>query len=378
MRQIPQINQVKALFPWFVLIVAAMLTWKIIGSVSGIWTGISQFLFAVSPFFYGFIIAYVLGLPRSGIKKLLGKVKNKWINKYRDRLSIVLTYIVFLLVVFLILSFVVPAIYDSVILFISSFSLYYQGFQNVINYINNFEYIDIQISEAELFNWLVNMDLSNLTDSFAALAAVPFAVFRGFLAFVASIYIMWEQEKVKNFLKRLYNVFSSVPVHATVIKYVKQLDRNFKQYIYAQTLDGFILGTVVAIQLWLFGSPYALVLGIMLGVFNYVPYFGSFFGSLIAILVVAFTQELSIALLFSIVLIITQQLDATVLQPRLMSKTFKVSPLLVLISITVGNFFAGVLGMLIAIPIAAVLRDILDDMAAYYEQKKLVKSRQSQ
>jgi len=199
------------------------------------------------------------------------------------------------------------------------------------------------------------------------------AIFRGILAFISSIYILLEKDKFKAFLTRLVQAFTSPAVCEAVIKYTASLNKNFKQYIYTQTIDGCILGTIVTVQLYLMGSPYFLILGIMLGIINYIPYFGSIIGSLIAIAVVAFTQGITMGAIAAVVLLITQQIDGNVIQPKLMGKDFSLSPLLVIISITVGGAFAGVLGMIAAIPIVAFLKDMLDSLILYREQKKLEK-----
>ena len=102
---------------------------------------------------------------------------------------------------------------------------------------------------------------------------------------------------------------------------------NFKQYIYAQTLDGCIIGTLVGIELAFLGSQFALILGIMLRILNYIPYFGSIIGTIAA----------------------------------------------VIISVTAGGAAAGMIGMLAAIPITATLLSILEDIITHFEEEKNVK-----
>ena len=107
----------------------------------------------------------------------------------------------------------------------------------------------------------------------------------------------------------------------------------------------------------------------MLGIVNYIPYFGSIFGTLITIVVVAFTQGLTMGIAAAVTLLILQQLDANFIQPKLMGGSFSISPLLIIISITIGGAAAGVFGMIVAIPIVAVLKDILENAIQYHEKK---------
>ena len=88
----------------------------------------------------------------------------------------------------------------------------------------------------------------------------------------------------------------------------------------------------------------------------------------------AFTQGFGTAAFAGVTLLITQQIDGNVIQPKLMGGSFSLSPLLVVISIIFGGAIAGILGMIAAIPIVSVLKDILDKIILYYEQKKKIVS----
>jgi predicted PurR-regulated permease PerM len=112
----------------------------------------------------------------------------------------------------------------------------------------------------------------------------------------------------------------------------------------------------------------------MLGVVNYIPYFGSIIGSAIAVVVVGFTQGFTMALITAVVLLITQQIDGNIIQPKLMGSSFSISPLLIIISVTVGGAISGVFGMIVAIPIMAVLKDMLHNIVVHFEKKKAAHS----
>jgi len=95
------------------------------------------------------------------------------------------------------------------------------------------------------------------------------------------------------------------------------------------------------------------------------------------VLVVIFTQDFTAGVIAAICLFIAQQIDANIIQPRLMSSSFKLSPLLVIIGITVGGAIAGIWGMIVAIPILAMVKDIFDSIVGYYETKKLIRGREA-
>jgi len=370
LKQTFKTKQFRRILSYFLLAIAVIVSYKIIFEIGVVFNFIKRFVSIISPFISGFLIAYVLNIPCSGIQKLLAKSNNTFISKRRKTLSILITYFLLFLVLFLILNMVIPSIYRSIYLFIANFQTYYYSANHYINYLNDLNILNIDISMDKIMSAMRDFGLGKLPSSINALFGVSSLLFSGFLALISSVYILIEKEKFKKYLSRMLKAFFSDRIYHFMLKYTCNLNKNFKQYIYTQTIDGCILGTIVTIELFLLGSPYALILGIMLGIVNYIPYFGSIFGSIIAVIIVAFTQNIPTAVLTAVILLTTQQIDGNIIQPRLMSGSFSLSPLLVIISITIGGAFSGILGMIVAIPIVAVMKDILEEIIVYYEQQK--------
>jgi len=368
----------KMLLPYFLLAVAVIIAFQIITNFGFVLGIIRRIWGIITPFFYGFLLAYIVNIPFGGIKRLLGRAKWKFIKKRRVSISLLITFSLMIVLLILVLNLVIPAIINSITFFILNIPVYYQSIMQYIDYLNNLEFFDIYISTDRITTVIQDMlqtfNLENMLLSLNVLRAVPAAIFTGFLAFISSIYILIEKDKFQIFIRRLLRIFLPVQVCEAIIEHTDKLNSNFKQYIKVQTIDGLILGSIVTVQLMIMGSPFAPVLGVLLGVLNYIPYFGSIVATIIAIIVVAFTQNLTMALIATVVLVITQQIDANVIQPKLMGKSFSFSPLLVIISVTVGGAIAGVLGMIAAIPIVAGLKDILETISIYYEKKKFGES----
>lgn len=367
-------KKLKSLLPYFLLAVAVIAVYKIVIELHVVVGVIQAAWRIITPFFYGFLLAYVVNVPCGGIQKLLGKVKIKFIRKRKKPLSIILVFILIALVLYSVLNLVIPTVYSSVSYFVSQLSTYYANVLQFVEGLNEMEFLGIDLSAERIVSMLQNMfqDISfeSLASPINALFGVSSAIFTFFLAFISSIYILLEKDKFKEFLSKMLKAFLSAPAYNAVLKYADRLNLNFKRYIFVQTIDGCILGTIVTIELTILRSPYALVLGIMLGIVNYIPYFGSIIGSITTVLIVFFTQGFTTALIAAIMLLVTQQIDGNVIQPRLMGGSFSLSPLLVIICITIGGALSGPLGMIVAIPIIAVLKDILDNIIEYYEHKK--------
>ena len=398
MKKILKSTQIRTLFPYFLLALAVIAAYHAAGEIRAFASYFLSTLSIVMPFFYGFMLAYILNIPFVRIQILLEHIGNiltrtgsgttsvrgvplgeypviaatgRFIQRRKKAFSLLSVYLILALLIVLIMNWVVPAIGSSIAYFGVNFQTYYQSALQFIEYVNYLTegtplpYIDldeIMVILQEFFS------PEQIFASLMALTELGMVIFRIFLALISSVYILIEKEKFKNFLKRFIRVITSPTANSTFLKYTDQLNLNFKRYLYTQTIDGLILGTLATILLtFLIRSPYALILGIMLGVVNYIPYFGSIFGTIVAVIVVALTQDLTTALLATVVLLILQQIDANIIQPKLMGGSFSVSPLLVIISVTVGGAFAGVIGMIAAIPIVALLKDILEDITTHYE-----------
>jgi len=366
--------------PYFVLAVFVIIAFHVVAEINVFWGVFSRIWGIIIPFFYGLILAYILNMPCSAIQRLLKRTGNRVVIKRSRPFSVLILVIIVLTLIALVLNIVIPAVIRSVTQFIDEFDTYQQQLTNFIAWLNNLDLPGFIPDLNGIMNDIIEMIEGYIEDFaagdafasiFAGIGAAAGGVFRTFLSIVSAIYFLIEMERLHAFSLRLIEAIFSEKNKATILKYCGKLNYNFKQYIYVQTIDGLILGSAMTILLLFFRSPHAFVLGLMLGIFNYIPYFGSIFGTLIAVIVMIFTQGLGTAAFAAVFMFALQQLDGNVIQPKLMGGSFSLSPLLIIISVTVGGAYAGVLGMLVAIPIVAVLKDIVDSFIEYRESQKL-------
>jgi len=325
---------------------------------------------SIAPFFYGFLLAYILNMPCSYVRRFLARSKNKTVLKRKKLLSILIVMLMLVAIIVISLSFIVPAVINSVSLFIENIPTYRESVARFINYINGMGLFGLHISEEKIFERLGNIFGEDGESPLRPIMNVGRAVTGWIIAIVSAIYILFEKDRLKALAHRLLRVFTSKRAGALVIEAFVRLDKYFKQYLHTQTIDGLIVGGLATVLLFFLGSPYAIVLGVIFWIANYVPFFGSAAALVVTVIVVFFTQGIAKGAISAASLVIIQQVDATYIQPRLMSESFKLSPLLVIISITIGGAIAGILGMLVAIPIVAVLKDIFDSVVDYYEREK--------
>jgi len=364
--------------PYFILGVGIIIAFRLISEIAFFSSIVGEFWGVITPFLAGLVVAYILNLPCSSIQKLLLKTNVKFIQKRSRIISVFILLLIVIMIIILVLNLLVPAISRNITMFIAEFQNYEETFRQWMYTIDNWDLPDFlpEINEELIMSTVLdfvqgfNFDalFSSIVSGFGSAFS---ALFNTILTIVSSIYFLIEKDRFKVFIQRLIKAVSKERTNDTVMKYAKKLNFNFHQYIFTQTIDGIILGSIMVVVLWLFGSPYALILGLILGVLNYIPYFGSIVGTALAVIVVAFTQGIPIAAIAAIVMFIIQQIDGNVIQPKLMGGSFSISPLLIIISVTIGGAYGGILGMLVAIPIVAIFQDILFEYIEYREEKKL-------
>ena len=373
-------RMMRSMLPYFILALAIIVAFRLVSEFHFFTDAVGRFWGVMAPFLTGAVIAYIFNLPVCGIQRLLEKTGNRVVIRKSRIISVFIVLLITLVLFIALLNWVIPNIYRNVIEFTNDWSRHEQTIRGWVESINNWELPDfLEEFELDIDDLLMivletfqNLDFENFTGTIAAGFGGAFgALFHTFLAIVSAIYFLIETKRFKEFVVRLVAAVTSHRTNETILKYSRKLDFNFRQYIYVQTIDGIILGSIMTVVIFLFGSPHFLVLGLILGILNYIPYFGSIVGTAIAVIVIALTLGLPTAAVAAVVMFAIQQLDGNFIQPKLMGGSFSLSPLLVIISVTVGGHYGGVMGMLVAIPIVAILKDMLDTYMAYRERKKL-------
>ncbi|MCL2401634.1 MAG: AI-2E family transporter [Oscillospiraceae bacterium] len=380
---------------YFTLAVAVIVVWFLISNLGSIAGGIGWFFRVISPFIYGFIIAYLLSIPCTAMQRLFEKSKIKFLVKFKKGISIALIYLIFIVLIVMTLWLVLPRLFFSIVNLVDQLPAHYQQLEEFIANLNarqlpfNIdleaffmslagEYSDIT-SPLDIITNFISYDrlASYLSTIFFGGAAI---LFRWILAFISSIYFLFEMKNLGNFIKRMLNAFLKENASRVILEYGSKVNQYFKKYIFCLIMDCIFMLVAGTLILVILRSPYALVLGLLLGVMNFIPYFGSIIATLVAIIVVLVTQGFTVGLIGAILLLVVQQLDANFVQPRLYGTGLRLSPLLVIISVSLGGSIGGaiggavggtIMGMIVAIPVAKVFMNIVEDLVAYREQKKL-------
>ena len=191
-----------------------------------------------------------------------------------------------------------------------------------------------------------------------------------FVAIVVSVYLLIERGEIVSFVKKLAGAMFKKRTFKNLGKYFNSTNQIFFKFLSSQFLDAIIIGILATIAMSIMGVKYAPLLGFIIGLFNMIPYFGAIIAVCISVLITIITGGLSQAIWMAIVVIILQQIDANIINPKILGNSLKISPLLVIVAVTLGGAYFGVIGMFLAVPIAAALKIIVLDYIEFKSKKR--------
>ena len=356
--------------PIIIIVCLLIIFNKTVDSFADIKLFIGNFIRIISPFLYGILIVYFLYVPCKRIEELYLKSNTKWVKKKARLLSVISVFVAVILVSSLLITFLVPILIASIIDLGSNVPAYFNNIVNYIERVTNNPNIANSINDFAntTINDLFNADrLQDFTRSIIGFAT---GIFNVFISLVASLYILLERDKIKEFFERLSKVLFKDKVRHRLNNYLREINKVLFTFIASKGLDSIINMVVVTSILLIFDVEYAFLLGFIAGILNFIPYLGTLIAVIFISIITLLTGGLSLAITVLIFLLIFQQLDANVIEPRIMRSTLKISPLLVIFSVIVGGAYFGIIGMFLAVPIATIIKYILLEYMDSREEKK--------
>ena len=183
-----------------------------------------------------------------------------------------------------------------------------------------------------------------------------------------------ERTEILKFLRKFANAVFAKDTYNMVSRYFNKSNEVFFKFISGQVLDAIVVGVLTSVAMSIIGVKYAVLLGFIIGLFNLIPYFGAIIAVIIAIIVTLLTGGLGQAVLMAVVVIILQQIDANIINPKIIGNSLSISPLLVIFSVTIGGAYFGILGMFLAVPVFTVIKLLIEE---YVDYKNNLKSLQN-
>jgi predicted PurR-regulated permease PerM len=327
--------------------------------IKPIFVEIFQFLKAViTPFLISIIIAYVLN-------PIVTLLKDR---KVPRTMAVLLIYAVFLTSLTVILMNVIPMFMKQLQELNEHMPELSMKAQSIVHDLNH-SVLPPSI-RLGIFNWLGQLESKlahTISDLMSNLGATLNLLMVAFIVPFLIFYILKDFEV----FERAVILYVPRSHRKQIVKLMKDIDQALGNYIRGQFLVCLIVGILAYIGYWIIGMPYPLLLASVVAVFNIIPYLGPFFGAAPAILM-AFMVSWKMVLFVVIVNTICQILEGNVISPQVVGRTLHMHPLLIIFALLVGGEIAGVIGLILAVPLFAVMKVILQHFFAYYVKRKTI------
>lgn len=372
-------NSAKRWLWTFTLVAAAILLYKLYDNFAEAVGLVGRLIRILGPFVGGFVLAFFMHGPSNLLEKQFLKLKGKWWAKLARPLALAITYIALLGVLALLFYLVIPAVVESISALVAAMPDYYASVMNVVDTMVEpgglLESLGLEDKVQEVYNALLGtltemVTTENVVTAIRGVGNVATSIINVVIAVIVSLYMLGGREHLIAAVKNFLSLFLKPHTLATVSDYTRRTGTIFYKYFYGAFLDSLCVGIVVSIGLLIFRVPYAVLLGMALGLMNMIPYFGAIVGCVVIALVTLLTNGFYTALGVAIYIIVIQQVDANIIQPRVVGDSVGLRPIYVLLSVTLFGGLFGFWGVFLAPPLMAIIQMFVRD-ATIARKKKL-------
>lgn len=321
---------------------------------------VALLLVLAGSFLFLYSIAWVIGLLLVSILivyifyPLLNFLKRRY--NVSHGLATGLVFLVFILLCAFVISLLVPVIYFEAIELAESFPHYLARFQEYMSWLSQ-QIILFEVEE-EVRGFLINLT-DNIDQGLEYLAEASLQLIGGavdfFLVLFLVFYLLFDFHLIRGQLVEL------VPVkqRPLVTELIEVVDTNVGTFIRGSLIRCFVVGILTALVLLIIGMPYAMLLGLIAGIFNFILYIGPYI-AIIPALLLSFSPITPSPILVILIYVGIQLLDGMFLAPVVLGRIIKLRPITIIVSILIGASLAGLLGMILAVPAAGIIRGILE------------------
>lgn len=342
---------------WLHLIIAAALIWLVVNALPNAAGGVMTFLGALSPFAGGIALAYVLDIPTRFYAEKLCRGKRGP--------AIVLAYLTFLAVVVALVCLVVPQLFQSISTFANALPGYLENasasLEAMMADVNMDATVVQKISDfLENSGDMIQEFIKSMMPAVAGAAGQAAGqVLNGVVALAASIYLLAEKEPLLRACRALLRALFPPRAAASVFSVFQLANRTFSGYIGGQLLDALLVGCETFVAMLILRLNYAPMIAVLVAVTNIIPIAGPYIGAIPSVLLLLLSGEPLQALIFCILILVVQQIDGNFIAPRILGGATGISGLWVLVAIIVGGGLFGIAGMVIGVPVMAVVAALL-------------------
>lgn len=362
-------------------VLGTILLVRIVGSFNNTVKLLGQALQVIAPFLVGAFIAFILyPLVRFFYRNLFKNTLHMKSDKLSKWLSILVTYVIAIGVIAILMVFILPQLYTSITDIVDRLPVWYN---NLTTMVDNFEnrhadlgFIDYNLINEHLTS-LYPKIISYLTDTLANLLPyvvnTSMAIVKGvvnlIISIMVSVYMISDHKNIfYQFKKLLYAVFPKQAAD-TARTICRESTNIFLKFMYGKAIDSIIIGIICFVCMNIFKFPYTVLISVIVGITNMIPYFGPYIGGVLGGIIIVIVNPVQV-IFFAVMILVIQQFDGLFLGPKILGDSTGLKPLWVIFAIVVGGAMFGVLGMFLGVPTMAVICYILNIVVEHFLKKR--------
>jgi len=353
----------------FIVVSLSILFYNVVTKLD-VFTGkLNEIMAIFQPFVIGFVIAYLLNFilkfyeTKVFTLKGLNKVKKSSVRG----LSILLAYITAGFILYIFMQFVLPQLVESVRGLINDIPKYvkdltvmFEGYLQDMNV--NQEYMTILNEKfTEITDWLIQLFTNVLPVIGNAVMSVASSIWNIILGIIISVYLLMDKEKFFALGKKVVTSLFNEKHTTIVLDLANRTNLTFGKFIGGKIVDSAIIGVLTFIILAIFKMPYVLLISVIIGITNIIPFFGPFIGAIPSAIIILFVSPVQ-ALWFLVIILVIQQVDGNIIGPKILGDSIGISAFWILFSILVAGKLLGLVGMIIGVPMFALIYSIIKDI----------------
>ena len=349
-----------------------ILIYLALNNITGILGTISYLAGLIMPFIVGGVIAFIFNVPMKAIEKNIKKLVDKKCKKQHNKLVRVLAYFLTLIIIIAVIAGVllivvpelvntiadlisqVPVAFNKLLAWLQTMLASYPEYEEKLNSIS----INWDSVLANMMNFLSIGTKGIINGGIGAISGLFSGITNFFIGFVFSVYVLFQKEKLASQCKKLLYVMVSERRADQIVEILRLTNTTFSNFLSGQCLEACILGALFVITLSILRMPYALLIGIIIGVTALVPIVGAFIGCAVGVVLIMMTSPLK-ALIFIAIFLILQQIEDNLIYPHVVGNSVGLPGMWVLVAVTIGGNLFGIMGMLTFIPISSVCYALL-------------------
>ena len=359
----------------FIVICFSIVFANIISKLDAFTGKMSQIMAVFQPFIIGFIIAYLINFILKFYEDRVFKKFIKGSKKSLRGVAVILSYLTASLIFYVFIQFVVPQLVESITGLVNDIPRYLYDMKVILEQTLNEtdispEYMTlINDKLTEITNWVLQLVTNLLPIIGGIVMAFASSVWNIILGIIISVYLLVDKEKFfalgKKVVVALFN-----DKHANIIlNLANRTNLTFGKFIGGKIIDSAIIGVLTFIILTIFKMPYSLLISVIIGITNIIPFFGPFIGAIPSAIIILFISPIK-AVWFGVIILVIQQIDGSIIGPKILGDSIGISAFWILFAILVAGKLFGLVGMIIGVPMFALIYSIVKDVIEIRLSKK--------